>query len=218
MSNLWPRVLLASITGAFVSGCTYSSATPQATTPVASLLKTAPAKPKTRVSTPIVSGARAQVGISYDASYVKLKYPNGDVARNTGVCTDVIIRALRADGRDLQRLIHEDMTRNWKLYPRKWGLRRPDKNIDHRRVPNQMVFFRRFGRELTRDVSASTLAQWKPGDIVCWDLGGPLHTGIVSDQRNNRGVPLVIHNLGGGREEDALRNWKIIGHFRYPAR
>ena len=175
---------------------------------------------KSPASTPIVAAARAQVGISYDPSYVKLSYPNGDVPRHTGVCTDVVIRALRAEGHDLQRLIHEDMKRHFALYPsrQKCGLRRPDKNIDHRRVPNQMTFFRRKGRELTRKVSAQTLSQWKPGDIVCWDLGGPLHTGIVSDRKNARGVPLVIHNLAGCREEDALSAWKIIGHFRYPVR
>lgn len=186
-------------------------------------LQTAPVKPRTlSTQAKIVAGARAQIGIGYDPAYVKLAYPGGDVAKNTGVCTDVVIRALRADGRDLQKLIHEDMTRNFALYPsrKKWGLKRTDPNIDHRRVPNQMVFFRRFGKELTREVSRKTLAQWQPGDIVCWDLNpaGLKHTGIVSDRKSANGMPLVIHNLAVCREENALTAWKIIGHFRYPVR
>jgi uncharacterized protein YijF (DUF1287 family) len=168
----------------------------------------------------IVAAARAQVGTVYDQSYYSLSYPGGDVPKGRGACTDVIIRALRATGRDLQKLMHEDMKRNFALYPsrKRWGLTRTDKNIDHRRVPNQMVFYRRFGQELTRDTSAKNRAAWQPGDIVCWDLNGNgmTHTGIVSDRNNVRDWPLVIHNIGGCREEDALTAWKIIGHFRYP--
>jgi uncharacterized protein YijF (DUF1287 family) len=168
----------------------------------------------------IVAAARAQVGTVYDQGYYSLSYPGGDVPKGRGACTDVIIRALRATGRDLQKLIHEDMQRNFALYPsrKRWGLTRTDKNIDHRRVPNQMVFFRRFGRELTKDTSAKNRAAWQPGDIICWDLNGNqmTHTGIVSDKKNSQGQPLVIHNISGCREEDALTAWKIIGHFRYP--
>lgn len=140
--------------------------------------------------------------------------------KDRGACTDVIIRALRATGHDLQKLMHDDMKRNFALYPsrRQWGLTRTDKNIDHRRVLNQMVFFKRFGKELTKDTSAKNRTQWQAGDIVCWDLNGNrlMHTGIVSDKKNAQGQPLVIHNLGGCREEDALTAWKIVGHFRFP--
>ena len=168
----------------------------------------------------IVLAARRQVGTSYTQEYFSIPYPGGDVPKDRGACTDVIIRALRASGRDLQKLMHEDMVKNFSKYPsrKKWGLTRTDKNIDHRRVPNQMVFFRRFGKELTKDTSAKSRAQWQAGDIVCWDLNGNnmTHTGIVSDKKNAEGWPLVIHNIGGGREDDSLNAWKIIGHFRYP--
>ena len=211
------RFLLLSLL--VLAGCRATSQ-PTSTASTAARTATRTATPLSRTDK-IVAAARAQLGISYDASYVKIAYPGGDVAKDRGVCTDVIVRALRAVGHDLQKLMHEDMKRNFSLYPsrKKWGLTRTDRNIDHRRVPNQMVFFRRFGKELTREVSSKTLAQWQAGDIVCWDLtgkGGPPHTGIVSDQKNERGVPLVIHNLGGCREEDALTAWKITGHFRYP--
>ena len=168
----------------------------------------------------IVAGAKRQVGDRYDPSYVSLRYPNGDVPRGTGACTDVIIRALRAAGFDLQRLIHEDMRRDFGAYPRKWGLRRPDRNIDHRRVPNQMTFFRRHGHTLTTAVSARTLPEWRPGDIVTWKLTGSNldHTGILSDRTNAAGVPYAIHNLSTCAEEDCLTRWKITGHFRYPRR
>lgn len=180
-------------------------------------------KPRT-TSEKIVAGARAQMGTLYDPAYCVLPYPNGDVPRGAdgiprGVCTDVVVRALRAAGHDLQRLIHQDMKRNFRLYPRKWGLRRPDRNIDHRRVPNQMTFFGRRGQTLTREVSPRTRAQWRPGDIVCWKFDNGLdHTGIVSDKTNARGWPLVIHNLSVCAEEDALTAWRITGHFRYPKR
>lgn len=145
--------------------------------------------------------------------------PRGADGVLRGVCTDVVVRALRAAGHDLQRLIHQDMKRNFGLYPRRWGRRRPDRNIDHRRVPNQMTFFQRHGQILSRAVSPRTRAQWRPGDIVCWKFDNGLnHTGIVSDKLNARGWPLVIHNLSVCVEEDALIAWRITGHFRYPQR
>ncbi len=180
----------------------------------------APAKKPLTDANKIVAEARKQVGTSYTQEYYSMKYPGGDVPSDRGACTDVIIRALRATGRDLQKLMHEDMKQNFAKYPsrKKWGLTRTDKNIDHRRVPNQMVFFKRFGNELTKDTSAKSRTQWQAGDIVCWDLNGNnmTHTGIVSDKKNAQGWPLVIHNIGGGREDDSLTAWKIIGHFRYP--
>jgi uncharacterized protein YijF (DUF1287 family) len=148
-----------------------------------------------------------------------LKYPGGDVPRDRGACTDVVVRSLRAVGRDLQRLIHEDARRDLKQYPRIRSSGRLDRNIDHRRVPNQIRYFQRHGRSLTRAVNASTRSQWQPGDIVTWKFDNGLdHTGIISDRLNERGWPLVIHNLAVCAEEDVLTTWKITGHFRYPHR
>lgn len=153
--------------------------------------------------------------VIYDPSYVKLDYPNGDVPSNRGVCTDVVIRAYRKLGIDLQKEVHEDMKANFGLYPKIWGLKSPDKNIDHRRVPNLMVFFNRFGKE---KVITQNAKDYQPGDIVCWDLGGGItHIGIVidkksSDQKRN----LIVHNIGAGQvEEDCLFSFTIIGHYQY---
>jgi uncharacterized protein len=161
----------------------------------------------------IVASARAQVGDRYVADYVSLKYPGGDVPKGQGACTDVVIRALRAAGYDLQKLVHDDMKRNFGLYPKKWGLRRPDPSIDHRRVPNLRVFFARFGQSLPLN------KDFQPGDIVTWDLTPTslTHCGIVSDRKNARGVPLILHNIGPqASEEDRLFAWKITGHYRFP--
>jgi uncharacterized protein len=163
-------------------------------------------------------GARAEVRnrTRYDASYVAMEYPGGDVPADRGACTDVVVRALRNAGYDLQMLIHEDMQANFSQYPSRWGLTRPDSNIDHRRVSNQMTFFQRHGLSLTTEVEEA-LEEWQWGDVVCWDMGdGQLHTGIISDWTNADGVPLVIHNGWITREEDCLTRWKIIGHYRYP--
>ncbi len=168
-------------------------------------------------ATKIVEGAREQLswGTVYDNRYVKLKYPNGDLPRNRGVCTDVIVRALRHAGYDLQKLMHEDMKLAWKQYPRYPGNGKPDKNIDHRRVPNHRVFWKRFGSVLSVDTKLK--AQWKPGDFVTWRLNSGLdHTGILSDKRNGKGLPYAIHNLSTTLEEDVLESWVITGHYRYP--
>lgn len=168
----------------------------------------------------IVLAARSQIGVTvhYDPSYREISFPNGDVPRDRGVCTDVVVRALRdALGRDLQREVNEDMTGHWDVYPRKWGsLRsRPDPNIDHRRVPNLMTYFTRKGYALPIPDQPQDYA---PGDIVAWRLGREvLHIGIVSDRRiDDR--PLIVHNIGSGtREEDVLlRFGMIIGHYRIP--
>jgi len=167
----------------------------------------------------IVRASHAQMGTTYDGTYRVISYPNGDVSGNKGVCTDVVVRALRGAGFDLQKLMHEDMKKNFRLYPQKWGLPKPDKNIDHRRVPNQMKFFARFGQTLPIGVSGSTLKSWQPGDIICWDMqNGQLHTGVVSDGVSSSGVPLVIHNGWLCVEDDSLTRWKIIGHYRFPKR
>lgn len=167
----------------------------------------------------IVEAARKQVGVTlvYDPAYVSLEYPGGDVPRERGVCTDVVIRALRDGlGEDLQRLVHEDMRENFAKYPRIWGLRRADRNIDHRRVPNLMIFF---GRKHVRLDLPDVVAEgdFKPGDMVTCTVPPNLpHVMIVSDKKNSRGLPLVIHHIGGGaREEDRLGSFPLTGHFRW---
>ncbi|WP_405120911.1 DUF1287 domain-containing protein [Pseudomonas leptonychotis] len=166
----------------------------------------------------LVQDARSQVGVTlgYDPAYRRLNYPLGDVPLNTGVCTDVVIRALRQQGLDLQQAVHEDMRANFSAYPKNWGLKQPDRNIDHRRVPNLMAWFKRQGwsQRLSQDASS-----YRAGDIVTWDLGGGLtHIGIVSDRQASSGAPLVLHNIGRGtQEEDILFAFKITGHYRIPA-
>jgi uncharacterized protein len=151
----------------------------------------------------------------YDPSYAKLDYPGGDVPIETGVCADVIIRAFRKGGIDLQKEIHEDMGRGFSEYPQLWGAKRPDRNIDHRRVPNLMAFFKRKGKELLITKSPS---DYQPGDIVAWDLGnGQTHIGMMTNMLSSRaGQLMIVHNIGAGtRVEDVLFNWKIIGHYRF---
>jgi uncharacterized protein len=167
----------------------------------------------------IAAAARTQIGVTvhYDPAYQKLAYPGGDVKPERGVCTDVIVRALRSSRSiDLQRRVHEDLTANWDAYPHpwRWRLSKPDPNIDHRRVPNLMTWFKRAG--YSRPLSRAP-ADYLPGDVVAWDLGrGILHIGIVSDQKVG-GVPLVVHNIGAGtREEAILFRYTIIGHYRLP--
>lgn len=167
----------------------------------------------------IVAESRKQIGTRYTQDYFVLKYPGGDPPKYLGACSDVIVRALRPVGYDLQKLMHEDMKRNFSLYPRKWKLKRTDKNIDHRRVANQRVYFRRYAQVLGTGAVPSTWRAWRPGDIVQWKLPGNLdHTGIVSNRKSASGRPLVIHNLGGCVEEDALTAWPIVAHFRFPKR
>ncbi|MBB1519732.1 DUF1287 domain-containing protein [Pseudomonas sp. SR9] len=167
----------------------------------------------------LISAARSQVGVtlSYDPVYRQLAYPGGDVPLATGVCTDVLIRALRAQGLDLQQAVHEDMRGHFAAYPQNWGLKRPDRNIDHRRVPNLMTWLRRQG--LAKVISQQA-ADYQAGDIVTWDLGrGLTHIGIVSDRRTAQGVPLILHNIGRGtQEEDILFAFKVIGHYRFASR
>ena len=159
-----------------------------------------------------------KVNVTYDPAYVVIDYPNGDVPAHTGVCTDVVIRAYRKLGIDLQKEVHEDMKRNFSKYPQIWGLRGPDKNIDHRRVPNLMKYFSRFGE--TKKISDNPY-DYKAGDIVCWDLGGgTTHIGILINQKARDGItPMVVHNIGGGQEiSDCLFSYTIIGHYRYKGR
>ena len=159
--------------------------------------------------------ARRQIGVTveYDSAYVGLAYPGGDVPEERGVCTDVVIRALRLLDFDLQKEVHEDMKRNFAAYPKYWGLKRPDKNIDHRRVPNLQTFFKRRGWGLPVSRNA---ADYKPGDLVTCLVGDSLpHIMIVSDRRNEEGIPLVIHNIGvGTEEENCLFTFPLTGHYR----
>jgi len=173
----------------------------------------------------LIKAATAQIGVTtiYDPAYQRLSFPGGDVPRDRGVCTDVVVRAYRdAFGVDLQALVNTDMRANFARYPTRWGLKTPDANIDHRRVPNLRIFFARQGGE---QPVPGTLDDWQPGDLVTQELsppGGPRsappHIGIVSDKL----VPgsqrrLVIHNIGAGtREEDILGAWRVTGRYRWP--
>ncbi|MBS4013255.1 MAG: DUF1287 domain-containing protein [Bacteroidetes bacterium] len=153
--------------------------------------------------------------VKYNPNYFSITYPNGDVPANIGVCTDVVIRAYRKLGIDLQKEIHEDMKTHFEKYPNIWGLTKTDRNIDHRRVPNQMKFFERHGEVLEISNNPDI---YLPGNIVCWNLsGGQTHIGIVSNIRSNDGKRyLIIHNIGAGQVlEDCLFDFKIIGHYRY---
>ena len=159
--------------------------------------------------------------VRYDPAYVRIPYPDGDVPADTGVCTDEIIRSYRTVGVDLQKEVHEDMLAHPSAYLHKWsssshaGVSGTDTNIDHRRVPNLMVFFSRHGK--ARPPSDDP-GEYQPGDLVAWNLGGGImHIGIVIDQRSPvSGRNLIVHNIGAGPQmEDALFNWKIIGHYRY---
>lgn len=164
----------------------------------------------------LVESARKQIGVTlgYDPNYRKLSYPGGDVPIDTGVCTDVVIRALRNHGIDLQSMVHEDMKSNFSVYPKNWKLPKPDSNIDHRRVPNLQVFFSR--RRIDIPVTKNS-SDYLPGDFVTWDLRPGLpHIGVVSERKSWRSVPLVIHNIGQGtQEEDILFTYKITGHYRW---
>jgi uncharacterized protein len=164
----------------------------------------------------LIAAARAQIGVTtlYDPAYTTLAFPGGDVPRGKGVCTDVVIRAYRdALGIDLQALVNADMKANFSLYPKIWGLKRADKNIDHRRVPNLQVFLKRQGAALPL---SNNPGDWQPGDIFTSMVGGKLpHIGIVSDRKEDS-TPLAIHNIGRGtQEEDVLFAHKLTGHFRW---
>ncbi|MBI24726.1 MAG: DUF1287 domain-containing protein [Roseibacillus sp.] len=164
----------------------------------------------------IVEAARNQVGVTvtYDPAYVALSYPGGDLPRAKGVCSDVVIRALREGKKmDLQKLVHEDMKSNFAKYPKIWGLRRTDRNIDHRRVPNLRTYLTRKGCAVPVTKKAG---DYHPGDLVTCTVPPNLpHIMIVSDRRSSRGIPLVIHNIGRGtREENLLFTYPLTGHYR----
>src|SRR5688572_10726829 len=165
----------------------------------------------------MLEGAIAQAGVTtgYDPAYVALDYPGGDVPENTGVCSDVVVRAFRKAGIDLQKEVHEDMKAARSAYPTKWGANAPDKNIDHRRVLNLMTYFKRQGKSLPISDAA---ADYQPGDIVSWELtNGIDHIGIVTNMSANSGDRLmIVHNIGAGtRIEDVIFAWTIKGHYRF---
>jgi uncharacterized protein YijF (DUF1287 family) len=170
----------------------------------------------TAIGSSIVSAAREQIGktVRYDPAYRSIAYPDGDVPIDRGVCTDVVIRALRAGlGLDLQKSVHEDMKRHFGMYPKKWGLGSPDSNIDHRRVANLQTYFERKGYSVAVSKEAD---DYKPGDLVTCTVPPRLpHIMIVSDKKTLWGVPLVIHNIGAGtKEEDRLFEFELTGHYR----
>lgn len=155
--------------------------------------------------------------VRYDPKYVRIPYPGGDVPADTGVCSDEVIRAYRALGIDLQKEVHEDIAANFSAYPNhfRWMLSHPDSNIDHRRVPNLMVFFSRKGTSLPISTRGE---DYEPGELVTWDLGGGVpHIGIVVDRKSApSGRYMMVHNIGAGpKMEDVLFSWKITGHYRY---
>lgn len=153
--------------------------------------------------------------VVYDPAYYSMDYPGGDVPPDKGVCTDVVIRAYRKLGIDLQKKVHEDMKKRFREYPDLWGLTRPEKNIDHRRVPNLMEFFKTHGTVKSGSLNAGDYA---PGDVVCWQLSnGMTHIGITASKKDRQtGRYLIVHNIGAGQVlEDVLFEYKIIGHYRY---
>ncbi len=208
------RIALLALT-AFAAACSQSAAPPAAPSAAGAgspALSAEPAAP----SPPLVAAARAQVGVVrlYDPAYVQLSYPGGDVAPDRGVCTDVVIRALRVQGLDLQRSVHEDMRANFAAYPPLWRATAADRSIDHRRVPNLRRWFERQG--WSQPVSADA-ADYRAGDVVTWDLGrGQTHIGIVSDRRSrDRRRPLILHNIARGtQEEDVLFAYTVTGRYR----
>lgn len=200
---------------ALLAACSQSAA-PPAEPSATSRVWPAPSAEPVRPSPPLVAAARAQVGVVrvYDPAYVRLSYPGGDVAPDRGVCTDVVIRALRVQGVDLQRSVHEDMRANFAAYPSLWRASATDRSIDHRRVPNLRRWFERQG--WSQPVSADA-ADYRAGDVVTWDLGrGQTHIGIVSDRRSrDRRRPLILHNIARGtQEEDVLFAYTVTGRYR----
>jgi uncharacterized protein len=205
----WPRAVFAILAATLTVLVASSTAQPQ----------TASLTPRQEFLKKLVAAAeeRTYHTVRYDPAYVRIPYPGGDVPQETGVCTDEVIRSYRAVGIDLQKEVHEDMEKNFSAYPqqRRWSLSQPDANIDHRRVPNLMVFFSRKGEVLPITDRAE---DYSPGDLVTWNLGGGVpHIGIVVDEKSAQGSRhLIVHNIGQGpMREDVLFAWKITGHYRY---
>lgn len=182
------------------------------------VLASSPALAQRRSASVLIAAARRQIGVTlaYDPAYSRLAFPNGDVPRSKGVCTDVVIRAYRdAFGLDLQSLVNADMKRAFGSYPKRWGLKTTDRNIDHRRVPNLQTFFT---RQRANRATPGNWSDWQAGDVLTCLVGGTLpHIGIISDRKSAlTGRPLLIHNIGNGtREEDAIADHRITGRYRW---
>jgi len=173
-------------------------------------------EPPTDFAAKVVEGARRQIGTVYDDGYAKIAYPGGDVSSERGACSDVVVRALRHAGLDLQKLMHEDMVKSPSSYPG-LSVNQLDTNIDHRRARNQMHYLTCHGQVLTNEASSAPSDQWLPGDLVYWrQWNNRLHVGVLSDRTNADGLPLVIHNGSVCIEENCLTDWDIIGHYRLP--
>lgn len=198
-----------------LTGCTSFSAQVKSTKELSPAVQTQPKKAALTPNEKLIAAAIEQVGVttSYDPAYTKLSYPNGDVPAQTGVCADVIVRAFRKLDLDLQKELHEDMKTNFARYPKKWGLKSTDTNIDHRRVPNLMTWFERKNKTIPL---SNRPEDFLPGDVVAWDLGNGLtHIGLISDIKQDKNYA-IVHNIGAGTQiEDRLFEWKIIGHYRY---
>jgi uncharacterized protein YijF (DUF1287 family) len=200
-----------------LAGCQRSERRAQATViPPPTIAKPLPANSSPQLKQFIEAAVeQSKITTGYDPSWVKIDYPNGDVPAETGVCSDVVVRAFRKAGIDLQQEVHEDMIRAWADYPKKWGAKGTDTSIDHRRVLNLMTWLNRQRKSLpiTQD-----RADYLPGDVVAWDLSEGLeHIGILTNVSSEADQHyLIVHNIGAGaRIEDVLLTWKIVGHYRY---
>lgn len=210
--------LLFFVAALFSLACRDASSAPDPAAPPAGYEK----PPFAEIASPAVRALlesaveQTRVTHGYTQEYFVIPYPMGDVPAETGACTDVVVRAFRRAGVDLQKEVHEDMRANFAVYPKKWGLTKPDTNIDHRRVPNLQTFFKRRGKSLP---VTNVARNYQPGDVVSWDIDGKgmTHIGLVSHLwSESKKRYLVIHNLGSGtRVEDVLFVWEITGHFRY---
>lgn len=219
--SLWMFLLLIGVVPMFDLGCTQASLVRSTVTSPPVAVPSPTIKPLPATASPLLKqyleGAieQSKVTTGYDPAWAKINYPNGDVPLETGVCSDVVVRAFRKAGIDLQKEVHEDMKRAWAEYPKRWGARGTDTNIDHRRVLNLMTYLSRQRKSLP---VTTDRAEYSPGDVVAWELtDGIEHIGIVtnlsSETTNNY---LIVHNIGAGaRIEDVLMSWKIIGHYRY---
>ncbi|MGH9971269.1 MAG: DUF1287 domain-containing protein [Pyrinomonadaceae bacterium] len=216
----WTRPLVASLCwiAVFAIACqtSYQPRSLDPPTPSDSILKPFAANASPQLKQVVESAIeQTKVTTGYDPAYVGIDYPGGDVPLETGVCSDVVVRAFRKAGVDLQKEVHEDMVRAWPAYPRKWGASGPDPNIDQRRVLNLTTYFARQGKALPVTTNRD---DYLPGDIVAWELSAGIdHIGIVVNQWSDKGKSyLIVHNIGvGARSEDVLLNWKITGHYRY---
>jgi uncharacterized protein len=212
------KLLAGLVLAAYFAGCSAGPPNPSGSVPAGAIARPKAAEIPSSAIRNLLENAFEQIRVTrgYTQKYFVIPYPNGDLPKETGACTDVIVRGFRSAGVDLQREVHEDMAANFSAYPRKWGLAKPDTNIDHRRVPNLQTYLTRKGKSLPVKTSA---ADYKPGDVVSWDLDGKgtMHIGLVSNLWNEQTKRyLIIHNIGSGTNaEDRLFEWKITGHFRY---